>query len=303
MKEQDRQRIEKDLLREGAVPIETRGSWRTAVELGDRVTEYWKEHYPFSQEATITPQTENPNKPTLIYFDSDWHLGAIGFAGGKFKEDIELIERTPNSFLITAGDDIDIGMFRDLLHLQALPRYSQTMAIVDLAEELTYRNPRNRKIWLAACGGNHTFTVFERSGMLYEGFLNHTGLVMFPGMGRITLKVGSQEYKIAIAHKHTGHSKLNQTLAAKRLMEYYWPEADVAITGHFHTKAWERLERGGVDRLAIALGTRRTEEQLFELSRGYGNPSEGGLAVVFEPSEKKFTAYDELKDAIRAISS
>mgnify|MGYP001599690782 CR=1 FL=1 len=297
----ERNAFEQQLMREGGVPIEPKADWREAVEIMDRVTEYWKEHYPFKQEAIITPQAEYSNKPHLIYFDSDWHLGAIGFAGGRFKEDIELLEKTPNSFLITNGDDIDIGMFKDLAHLQALPKFSQAMALVDLAEELTFRNPRQRQIWLAAVGGNHTFTVFERSGMLYEGFLRNTNLVLFPGLGKIHLKIGGEEYKIAMAHKHTGRSKLNVTLASKRLMEYYWPDADVSITGHYHEKAWEKLRRGDKERLAIALGTRRTEEQLFELSRGYGNPSEGGLPVVFWPDQHKFMAFDLLQDAVDYI--
>lgn len=284
--------LEKDLMRQGAVPIEPKANWRTTVDLVDRVTDYWKEHYPFTQEATIRPNAEFPDKPQLHYFDSDWHLGAIGFQGGVFQRDMELLESTPNAFLTTNGDDVDIGLFKDLAHLQAIPRYSQVLAIRDLAEELTMRNPRDRQIWLASCAGNHTFTIFEKVGMLFEGFLNSSNLVLFPGMGRLTMQVGEQEYKVVMAHRHSGRSKLNLTLASKRLMEYYWPEADIAVTGHYHERAFERFERGGKDRLALALGTRRTAEQLFELSRGYGNPSGPGVGVVLYPNEHRFKVLD-----------
>ena len=293
--------IERQLEREGGVPIEIKPDWKRAIEVGAEVTKFWKEHYPFEIEVTLRPEAEYPNRPQLHYFDSDWHLGAIGFSGEKFKNEIEVLEKTPNSFLHTVGDDIDIGLFKDLAHLQAIPRYSQALAMRSLAIELSRFNPREKQIWLTATGGNHTFTVFERIGFLYEDFLLDTNLALFPGMGKLHLQVGSQEYQVALAHKHMGRSKLNLTLAAKRLMEYYMPTADISVVGHYHEKAIEEFYRGGQEKTAIALGTRRTQEQIFELSRGYGQTSEGGVAVVLFPNEHKVLPFRELKDAIKHL--
>jgi len=301
-----------ELVREQLPPenlIETPGGkhfvdWRRIVQLNIEATNLWKEHYPFINEKDIKAEAEYPDKPQLFFFDSDWHLGAIGFAGKRFIEDIDTLLTTPNCFMATFGDEIDVGMFGRLAHLQAIPRYSQMYAMKGLTRELSGQNPRERRIWQWICAGNHTMTLFEKSGLLYEGYFQEAEIPMFPGMGIVNLKVGEQEYKGAFAHKfHMGRSRLNLTLMAKRIIEFFSPEADFAISGHYHQKAFEVFEKGKQERLAIATGSRRIDEVLFELSKGYGYPSEGGVCVLFYPDEKKMLPFRHLRDGIKFLKS
>ena len=277
--------------------------WRRAVELNLEATKLWKEHYPFVLEAEIRAEAEYPHLPQLYFFDADWHLGALGFAGKKFIEDIDLLQTTPNCFMATFGDEVDVGMFKELAHLQALPKYTQVFAIKELARELTGENPRQKKIWQWACAGNHTMTLFEKSGILYEGFFQEAGIKLFGGMGKVDLMVGDQKYEGAFAHKfHLGRSSLNLTLMAKRIMEHVH-DGDFAVSAHYHSKAFEVFDKGRKERLAIATGSRRTEEVLFELSRGYGYPSEGGVCVLFYPDEHKMLPFSHLRDGINYLKA
>ena len=63
------------------------------------------------------------------------------------------------------------------------------------------------------------------------------------------------------------------------------------------------FDRGGKPRLAVATGSRRIDEVLFELSKGYGYPSEGGVCVLFYPNEKKMLPFRHLRDGIKFLKS
>jgi hypothetical protein len=189
--------------------------------------------------------------------------------------------------MITLGDDIDMGILPkyEVRYMQAFPPYMQAFTLSDLMDELNGRNPREKQLVLAHCIGNHTHTLMEQSGFLFEKFYERSKAAILPGIGEVFLDYGDQKYEIALAHKFFGTSRLNKTLCCKRLMEFAYPNADIAVVAHSHWKAHEELNKGGKDHLAVRPGTYRSGTDLFELARGWGHGELGGSCTLIFPDK------------------
>jgi len=276
--------------------------WRRAFDALQCMSEIWQESLPFEEELTLTPEAEFKDKPILLSLSADWHVGSTDTDYDQLRKDLNLVTSTPNVFMGTLGDDVDVGMYCEVRFMQAGPIRIQRYSVEKIAEELTECNPRHRKIWLFACAGNHTVTLFERAGELYEEVYKNFDIRILPGMGKITMHVGDQTYKIAVAHKHFGQSRLNITLAAKRIIEFYWDEADIGAVAHMHHSAYEKYYKAGRERLAMRPGTYRTENNLFELARGWGRSQPGGACVILYPDQHKMIPFDNLEEGIEYLN-
>lgn len=320
--------LEKQLLREGAVPIVTKPktprevieeqfpqemvistptekvpvSWRRNFDRLKEMQAAWREVYPFQEVVDVKVESEYPHLPHLFAWMSDEHAGALG-QSPKLAEHLDMIIATPNTSMVGVGDIIDFGMLArfEVRWMQGLPVPIQTATIKDLLEELTIpdRNPRKKKILKALVAGNHTATLFENSGVLWESFLAEVDLPMIPGMGKLNIQVGEEQYEVAVAHKYWGNSRLNKTLSGKRLIEYVYMDADAAIVGHQHWKACEIFSRGGRRRVIQRPGHYRTETPYFEQMRGYHEPgNEGASCALFYPDKHYIEPFDDIEEGI-----
>jgi len=276
--------------------------WRMNFQRMWEVGQAWKEIYPYQDSARVDcrPLSERPDKPYLIWIASDMHIGNVDCDYKTLQKHTEMIENTPNTGLITLGDDIDMGILPKLevRFMQAFPPYMQAFTAGDLMAEFSGRNPRGKQLALAHVIGNHTHTLMEQSGMLFEKFYEQSKAPMLPGIGELFLQVGNENYEFVLAHRYVGQSKLNRTLAPKRLMEYLAPNADVAIVGHNHQVANEKFFKGGKFHLAIRPGTYRVGTDLFENARGWGHGELGGSCVVLYPDRHEMLAFDKLEEGI-----
>lgn len=280
-------------------------SWRTNFERMKANAESWKEIYPYQDEThvDVTSLMESEFSPFGIWWASDMHIGNVDTEYEILKRHIEFIENTKNCAVVTMGDDIDMGILPKLevRFMQTMTPLAQAFTAEDLMEEFNGRNPRGKQIVLAHLIGNHTHTLMQQSGVLYEKFYEKSNAALLPGMGELFIKVGQEEYEIALAHKYWGRSKLNVSLEPKRLMEFMYPNADVAVVGDFHVKGHEEFKKGDKWRTAIRPGTYRTGG-LFELNRGWGKGQLGGSFTIFYPDQHKTLTFDELIDGIEYMN-
>ena len=276
--------------------------WRRNFERMKEIREAWKEVFPYQDEITVNLDAiaEYPDKPYLIWWMSDAHVGNVDCDYDTLKRHIELIENTPNTGIITCGDDIDNAILSkyEVRFMQAFPPYIQAFTLEDLMAELNGRNPREKQLILAHCIGNHTHTLMEQSGYLFEKFYEQSKAGILPGMGEVFINYGNQEYEIALAHRYVGTSRLNMTLAPKRLMEYGYPNADIAVVAHSHKKVFEQFTKGGKWHTAVRPGTYRVGTDLFEKARGWGAGEIGGSCSVIYPDKLEVKQYNDIDIAI-----
>jgi len=282
-------------------------NWREMLEMADKIGKMKEMVEIFQDEATINVPLEFPRLPMVLGFPSDSHLFSENTNHALYRKHIDIALSYPNVFLAPAGDEVEFALWTELKFQQVLPIWLQGMNMKALAKELNGENERGRPIVLFRCGGNHTWTLLEISGHSWEAIFY--GLdkdikdraPIFPTIGLAHLNVGEQQYDIGMAHKHTGHSSLNPTLAAKRLMEYRYPNADIAVVGHHHILAVEEFIKGGKDRIAIRPGTYRSKGH-FEKRHGWAvPPQEGMAAVMLYPDKKKMKGYKYFEDAIEDL--
>jgi hypothetical protein len=279
--------------------------WRRNFDRMKEIAKGWKEVFPYqdSTRVNLNNLAEYPDKPFLINWGADWHIGNVDTRYDDLKKDIGLIENTPNTGIITVGDDIDMGILPkyEVRYMQAFPPYMQAFTVSDLMDELNGRNPREKQLVLAHCIGNHTHTLMEQSGFLFEKFYERSKAAILPGLGEVFLDYGNQNYEIGLAHKFFGTSRLNKTLCCKRLMEFAYPNADIAVVGHSHWKAHEKLNKGGKDHLAVRPGTYRSGTDLFELSRGWGHGELGGSCTLIFPDKLDTEHFDTVEKGVDAL--
>ena len=151
--------------------------------------------------------------------------------------------------------------------------------------------------------GNHN-EFMEDSGYSWsQTFLRDIKAPKFPSGGLLNLKVGKQEYDIALTHRYWGYSKLNPTNAAKRYLEHEYPDADLVFLGHFHQSEILHFDRAGKDRIAVMGGTyKQTDEWARKRGIG-GRGGEPGYAVLLYPNEKHMVGFKSIEDAQQHLLS
>lgn len=278
--------------------------WRLSFERMKGIAREWKDLYPYQDETHVNAPAEYSDQPFGVWWASDMHIGNVDTEYEILQKHIELIENTKNTGVVTVGDDLDMGILPkfEVRFMQTIFPLAQAFTAEDLMAELNGRNPRKKQIILAHLVGNHTHSIMQATGILYEKFYEKSKAAILPSMGEIFLKVGNEEYEVALAHKYWGRSKLNVTLEGKRLMEYVYPNADVAVVGDFHVSAHEDFRKGGKERTVVRPGTYRTGG-LFELNRGYGKGQLGGSFTVFYPDEHKTCTFNRLEDGISYMTT
>jgi hypothetical protein len=282
---------------------QTSVSWRNDFRVIKEVQKVVKENDPTQEEATVNAPLDNPDLPCLVWFPSDKHIGSTQVDYDLLQRHTELVIKTPNCFEISIGDDIDNGIWGSLCFEQALPPQSQGFLVADMAAEMGGRNERGKQITLARVTGNHTDWTFEQAGQGFEAvWYGSTPAPILPGMGLVHLNIGSQTYEIAMAHRFKFKSALNPTNNCKRLLDFEYPTADLAIIGHEHVAEILEFQKGGKRRIGIHPGCYKLHDMWARKQGISGRGEEGGACVLFSPKEHKMIPFMKLDDGVEYLN-
>jgi len=275
---------------------ETHVDWRRNFERVIEVQKILKEANIGQEEATVHPDLEYPDLPMLLAIITDAHLFSVGTDHELLKKHLDLVINQPNVRMLDCGDDVDMGIWGDLVFEQVLPPYMQGFTMRDLARELGDK-------MIAILGGNHNDWMKACGTEFYDAFLRNAKCPVMPAGGMIHLEIGEQTYNIAAKHTHWGRSRLNATNASKRLIQWGYPDADCAILGHSHQASMEQLYMGGKNRLAVVGGTYKLDDQWAERKGISDSKERGGLGILFYPKERKMIPFLQMEDGVEYLNT
>lgn len=176
--------------------------------------------------------------PIGIIFVSCMHLGSRYVNHADFQELLDKVLEIPRLYWCALGDDTEgfTGFFNARsAHEQALadPKVQRKMLSLVL-DKLAAKDKL-----LAGFSSQHGSQWVEArvAEDPIKAMYTSRGVPYFDGQGYITVKVGSESYKIFAAHELPGSSVLSRNAAQKKAATVKAPGADVVVSGDKHTYA------------------------------------------------------------------
>lgn len=235
---------------------------------------------PRVEEASVTLPDD---KPVMVVFSSDWHLGHLECDMGRLWSDLELVANTPGVYIGAGGDLLDNTVSavagRGMLFESMSPPEIQ----MELVEEAAALVPPER--WLFVCLGNHeawTINAADHDPMAH--FAAHVDTAYFGAWGFLHLTVGTYTYDILAGHKFSGTSKINKTGMVKNAMNLLG-DADAVFAGHVHNYAVEESETRRRGRFYAVAGT-YLKTSRYGRSLGFANTQARMPGAILFPNER-----------------
>jgi hypothetical protein len=260
--------------------------------------DYHAEKSASQDEATWIPRPEYPDLPIALVWSPDVHFGGLDVDYDFLEHHQSIIRETPNVYVAFGGDMID--SFNAIKHASAIwgdgvTPEDQMIAWADNLARLDKAHKLAALVW-----GNHD----EFSAMAginpFSAFFGDVSCPLFiDGGGVLNVKVGTQRYRLGLRHTFWGVSKLNQTNAPKRMIQFWRAGLDAAFTGHVHVAAGEDFHFAGEQRIACVGGTYKLRDGYAK--RWYGDPQPGGFTLLMYPDRKhmQLCRYpDDARDVI-----
>lgn len=244
-------------------------------------------------EITVTIDDD---RPVLVCFLSDLHIGHTETDMRKIREDCERIKATEGMYVIFGGDLTDnvntLVAGRGTFHEQLTPVDVQKELVERLAEFL---GPE--KI-LAMLLGNHDEWSLKTDGFNPVRYLaKHIGAPYLGPFGFINVRHGEQTYRILAAHQFRMNSSFNRTHAAKRLMDFIG-DADVVFTGHKHDPAAEQVYVRRGKRFFAQSGT-YLKSSVYGTRLGFPESTSEMPGVLLSPDKFSFVGvFDALDEGV-----
>jgi hypothetical protein len=254
------------------------------------------------KEAMWIPQPEYPELPIMILLITDPHFGSIHVDHRLLDEHLEIVDNTPNFYVITNGDDVDnfgvhlksaVGVYED-----PLPPSIQAKAWVERMAELDKKG----KLGVIGYGNHNDFTSVTGNDW-YDAYLSSFRCPIFTSGGLLHTVVGGYDYQIAMTHKFWGVSKLNPTNVCKRYMEHTYPDADVIFIGHFHQSEGLHFERGGKDRVAVLGGTYKDSDMWARKVGISGRSGSPGWVLCLNPADRGMQLFKDVRMAKKTLEA
>lgn len=244
------------------------------------------------------------NDPILIIPFGDVHGGGEDVDYNRFSEELCAAVNTPRVFALTLGDLTDSYFWG---------RDAQDEQIAAFVEQNRFLRSGlfmlgEKKKLLAGWKGDHDGWAGGMGETLYSTFSKEFGAHYFEGLSYVTLKVGTQTYKIAGAHRHPGYSIYNKAHPALRAYRDDAEGSDIVITAHTHDKGYlaQPIKRfGGKSGIGhfISIGAyKRSDNYARKLGFHVKDDDEmGPQAILLYPKVKKIRVFWTVLDGIEAL--
>jgi hypothetical protein len=235
------------------------------------------------------------NKPIAIAFWGDWHIGARGVDYKAFDDDMKAIIETDGLYFIGMGDYKDNQ--NALVHASGVTEQIATPGIQDLLVKSFFIELREKAIAIIrGCHDDWDKKTDDKdfvSTLCSEEVADSVNL--WHG-GGITIKLGSQQYKIRARHKYKGESELNTTNSQRRLLDAFGP-ADVIAVAHKHYPDMQNLDRMEQKVTYFRSGSYKVYDEYGQKIGGY-RAKWGVPVIILKPDVKKAIPFEDLYEAI-----
>lgn len=235
--------------------------------------------------------------PIILATFGDQHIGSWGTDYELFCSITREIKETPNLYMVMMGDETEHAIkLRSVLEVlsQIFPPDIQEHFIEAWAEEI-----KDKIAW--AGWSNHGIERQEKqagSSVLKNIFARRA--TYFNGIAHVTLKVGSQTYKVASNHKFRGNSMYSRVHGPKRYLRMEAPDREIVLQGDLHTPELDMYWEGGMLRIAITSGTTHLNsgyaQRYFSLKTCPAYP-----CIVLYPDEHKIVPFWTIGEAVEHL--
>lgn len=244
-----------------------------------------------TEQAEISLTIED-DRPIMVVFFSDLHIGHTECNMTLLRRDMELIRNTEGLHVILGGDLIDNVVTsvssRGMYHEQLAPVRIQRV----LADRLCgYIQGKT----LAMLLGNHEgWTLSAADDDPIARIAQTIKCAYLGAQGFVNISLGGAEYRLSAAHQFRMRSGFNLTHQAKRL-EDFSGEADATFTGHTHEGSGENTKRRGMRKFYGQAGT-YLQSSRYGKSLGFSGATAEMPGVILWPKEKKFIGFNDAFD-------
>ena len=249
------------------------------------------------QETVWRPKLEYPQLPYLVGVFSDMHYGSIRSDYDLMNQNLDTVESTPNTGMVTNGDMVDVfnvvrkwatGTYED-----PLPPELQTYALLDRLASLD----QSGKLGVVSYG-NHEDALGDAGYEWFEVFgKKFKKAKVMPTGGKVDIKVGKQSYEVGMTHRYWGYSKINPLNVCRNFLFYEHPDADVILLAHSHQSAMGTFEYAGKDRLFILGGTYKTDDRWSRKMGFGGRGGRPGYSFMLSGDKHHVQGFPYMEDA------
>lgn len=235
--------------------------------------------------------------PVALTFVSDQHIEPNGLCDlRRMRADAELIRDTPGVFCMLGGD----GVNNHIKHRAAI---LLTQSTPDDAWMLYdhYLDLLEPKI-VAAISGNHDLWTHEAAGVdMVRRLAESRRLFYAPNHVYITVKVGGQQYVVAMRHQYRYGSSFNMGHTIHRWYDMGDQPFDVGVVCHEH-EAWVgTFKRHGRNVWGARPGS-------YQVTSGYAgqygfNDSDPTCPTfIFYGDHRRVVGFDDLRTAVKVLT-
>ena len=252
--------------------------------------EQYKETDPRKDHVTIK-FTGDP----IINFMGDLHIGGPDTDYRRINNEIEIISKTPNSYLMVMGDPVD-GLFFNPGQFEQVEQAPEQFKYIN---SIFTKLGKEKKL-LIGWAGDHDKWASKSGCDPYEEFSQRYGAYYMHGVGYVTLLVGETEYKLIGAHRLPGSSIYNNSHPEMRLSKDI-QGADIYVGCHTHRKGYvqQEIQQFGGDSLLVNFISLGPYKATDDYSRKIGYPSKTdngmyGCAVKLYEKQKNIRYYSSI---------
>jgi hypothetical protein len=235
-------------------------------------------------------------KPVILGTLCDTHVGAWGTIYELFEQVTDDILKTPDFYVGLLGDYVEFAIkLRGVAEVmgQCLSPMEQEEFLEAWFEEVWHKVA-------FATWDNHAVERAEKlAGTSHVQRILSKRVPFFKHIGHATVKVGEQEYKLAVSHRFRGASLLNPCHAMMRYMRFEGIDRELCMQGDTHVPGMAKYYDGDMQRVAINGGTLHVNstfgKRYFSLSTHPAYP-----VVELWPDKHQMVPYWSLAECLDA---
>jgi hypothetical protein len=236
-------------------------------------------------------------KPIGITFVSDQHIApGTPVAMKRMREDAELIASTPRLFACLNGDGIDGHIKHRAAILGARSTPDDQWRLFDYYLQIFHES-----ILLITSGNHDAWTVHLAGTDVLRRIAEQNKVRYAPHEARLTVKVGTQPYSLALRHQFRMNSSFNQTHAVKQWFRLGESDFDIGVVSHHHECAVEQFLARGQMRYAIRPGSYQITSS-YAADLGYSHSIPACPTVILFPGERKVWVFHDVRDGAECLN-